>query len=99
MCEPVVVSVRARRSQPGVAADIREGAVAIVAIQGVRQGLKPLGRANVPRARDAEALARRVVAEGPVDVMTDIKIGKAVAVEVAPGGACAPQVVGEAGGM
>src|SRR5262249_11039917 len=43
-------------------------------------------------------LARRMVGEGPIDVMAYVKIWETIAVEVSPSGARAPERIGKAGG-
>src|SRR5439155_21291415 len=91
-----VVLIRALATQPGLLADIGKGAVAVVAIEPVWQGREVAGRTDVARLV-IEADAGRVVREGPVDVVTDVEVRIAVAVQVAPGGAGAPRIVVETG--
>src|SRR5262249_33895592 len=58
--------------------------------------LKAFRRANVPLHPGTVATALRVVCERPVDVMANVQVRVAVAIQVGTGRAGAPQVVGQA---
>ena len=61
---------------------------------GVCHGIEHLRRADIVRHVRRIALAKRMVGERPVDVLAQIEVGIAVAVQVCPGGAGAPEVMG-----
>ena len=79
-----IVGIASRRVQSGLLADVGERAVAVVAVEGVRPGLELRRGADV--ALDVVCIAGtlRVVGERPVDVLADVQVGEAVAVEVRP---------------
>jgi hypothetical protein len=88
-----VLGRRARQAQPGFVADVGERAVAVVAVQGVGAGVELPGGADVAGDVRGVTLAGGVVGERPVHVLADVQVGVAVAVQVTPGGAGAPEVV------
>src|SRR6185437_15610567 len=73
--------------QASLDAHIGEGAVAVVAEELVSQAIEDLRRANIRRSA-----AARMIGERPVDVMADVQVGIAIAVEVRPAGAGTPRL-------
>ena len=78
------------RPQAGFLAHICKGTVAVVPVKPVRQTCERLRRADVAEDFGAVAGAAWIVGKRPVDVLADVKVGIAVAVEVGPGCAGAP---------
>src|SRR5262245_25009330 len=81
-------------AQAGLLAHIAERAVAVIAKEAMRQGAESFRRANVA-ATAIIAIGGMVFFEGPVDILADVQIGVAVAIEVGPGGAGGPQAFGQ----
>src|SRR5262245_60375737 len=68
--------------------------LARIAVETMLERGESLRRADVARHVSTDARTRRVVGERPVDIETDVKVGESVAIQVAPGGACAPPIIG-----
>ena len=96
--EAIVVFRLARHTQPGLVADIEKAAVTKISIQGVRASLELHRPTQVPFFGFA-VLAMNVVVQRPVHVLADVKIGVAVAIQVSPGGAGAPEMLPEQTGL
>src|SRR5262245_51672955 len=89
----VFASLGAHLPQVGLLAHVGESAVAVIAVDDVRQAFELTRRTNVALDVGLVAAALRVVVERPIDVMTYVEIGKAIAVEIGPGGARGPAVI------
>src|SRR3954470_7317681 len=95
MGQPGIVFRGPWHLEAGRRAGLGERPVAVVVVEGVRQPVESLGGANVGQGLVPVVLARWVVLPGPVDVMANVEVREAVAVEIAPGGTRAPERVGQ----
>src|SRR5262249_21715012 len=85
-----LVVLNADDAEAGLLADLGEGAVAVVAEEQVGQAGEAAGRADVALNAGGIAFAGGVVGERPIDVLADVEVGIAVAIDVRPGGAGGP---------
>ena len=82
--------------QARLLAHIGKRAVAVVVIELVRQRLEIRGGTDIA-GNPVEAKAAWVILHGPIDIVTYVKVRITIPVQITPGGACAPQIVGQPG--
>ncbi len=80
-------------TKPLVGSNVTKAVPFFVEKKRVDQRFELLGTADVLLDSERISLAHRMVGDGPVHVMADVEIGKAVTVDISPAGAGTPGMV------